>query len=256
MKKVFIGVIILFFCITVATAQSISVGVRGGISIPNLKAGYSRTNPVNTGYSSILGPDAGVFAEIKISDVFSVQPMLEYSSQGGKKNGLQAFPTPAEAAIYFNSIGEHNPPYLYANFKNKIQLNYLMLPVLAKFGFSFNNPALRLYADAGPFAGLLLKAKDITSGSSEIYTDAAGQMPLPLGVFPLNGDMNVKDSLNKWNAGIEGNIGLQYQFGQSNIFIEGGGNYGLKNIQKGAANGKNNTGAATVTIGYSYAFGE
>jgi hypothetical protein len=32
----------------------------------------------------------------------------------------------------------------------------------------------------------------------------------------------------------------------------GGGNYGFLNVQKGTANGKNNTGAATAVLGYSF----
>jgi len=58
------------------------------------------------------------------------------------------------------------------------------------------------------------------------------------------------------NAGIEGNIGLTYRFANSSIFVEGGGNYGFFNIQKNAVDGKNNTGAASATIGYSFWFGK
>ena len=58
----------------------------------------------------------------------------------------------------------------------------------------------------------------------------------------------------EWVA--EANIGLIYKLGHCNIFIEGGFNYGFLNIQKGTANGKNETGAATVSIGYSYWFGK
>jgi hypothetical protein len=69
-------------------AQDIAIGARGGISIPNLSASGSEQNPLNTGYNSRLGPDFGVFAEFKISDLFSIVPMVEYSSQGGKKDGM------------------------------------------------------------------------------------------------------------------------------------------------------------------------
>ena len=64
----------------------------------------------------------------------------------------------------------------------------------------------------------------------------------------------IKDQLNTFNFGISGNVGFAYHFGKNNIFIEGGGNYGFLNIQKGTANGKNQTGAGTVAIGYGYTF--
>ncbi|HEY0246449.1 MAG TPA: hypothetical protein VGC01_12855 [Mucilaginibacter sp.] len=56
------------------------------------------------------------------------------------------------------------------------------------------------------------------------------------------------------NLGVEGNVYLNYKLGLSNILIEGGDNYGFFNIQKGPANGKNNTGAVLAAIGYSYWF--
>ena len=238
-----------------ASAQDIAIGVRGGISIPNLTAGGSEQNPLNTGYSSRQGPDVGIFAEFKFSDLFSLQPMLEYSSQGGKKDGLQAFPTPSQAAEYYQAQNQTPPTYLYANYKSEAKLNYLMLPILAKFGYNFHRSPFRIYIDAGPFLGLLLSAHQVTSGSSEFYVDASGQQQLPFGEQSFNADNNIKSQLNKVNFGIEGNLGLAYKIKRSSIFIEGGGNYGFLNIQKGTANGKNNTGAATADIGYALAFG-
>ncbi len=58
------------------------------------------------------------------------------------------------------------------------------------------------------------------------------------------------------NVGLEGNVGFMYRKGRHNIFIEGGGNYGFLNIQKGSANGKNNTGAATLAVGYCHWLGK
>lgn len=234
-------------------AQNFALGVKGGMSIPNLTAGSGNQNPINTGYSSRLGPDFGIFAEYKFSKLFSVQPMVEYSSQGGKKNGMQAFTTPAELAPVFPE-GEV-PQYLYANYKSEAKLNYLLIPVLAKFGWNFNQSPLRVYADAGPFVGFLLNAKQVTSGNSAFYIDPAGQ-PLAGGQHSFDNTENVKNNLHTTNVGIECNLGLSYRIGVNNIFIEGGGNFGFLNIQKDAANGKNNTGAATIVIGYSYWFGK
>jgi hypothetical protein len=235
-----------------ADAQNVALGIRGGISIPNLSAGSNNENPLNTGYSSRLGPDAGIFAEFKFSDLFSLQPMIEYSSQGGKKDGLQAYPTPTQIAEGYQQQGAQAPTYLYANFNSTAKLNYLMLPVLAKFGWNFKSSPLRFYVDAGPFLGLLVSAKQVTTGSSDLYTDPAGTQALPYGTQSFNNTQDIKDQLHTFNVGLEGNVGLAYKFKKSCIFIEGGGNYGFLNIQKGTANGKNNTGAGTVAIGYSF----
>ncbi|HTI93901.1 MAG TPA: hypothetical protein VL727_25080 [Puia sp.] len=45
-----------------------------------LTAGSGNQNPLNTGYGSRPGPEAAIFAEFKFSRLFSLQPMIEYSS--------------------------------------------------------------------------------------------------------------------------------------------------------------------------------
>ncbi len=244
----------VFFFNFSTSAQNIAIGARGGISIPNLTSSGSEQNPLNTGYSSRLGPEFGIFAEFKFSDLFSFQPMIEYSSQGGKKNGMQAFPVPADMAALFPP--GQAPTYLYADFNSEAKINYLMIPLLAKFGYDFHESPFRMYADVGPFIGFLLSAKQVTSGNSEIYLDPSAQQPLPAGSQSFDNTQDIKDQLNSTNFGVEGNIGLNYKFGMNNIFFEVGGNYGFLNIQKGSANGKNNTGAATIVLGYSYWLGK
>lgn len=248
-----IGFGILFS--NISDGQNLTLGARGGISIPNLSAKASENNPLNTGYKSRLGPDAGIFAEYHLTSLFSIEAMLEYSSQGGKKDGMQAFPTPPEIAGMFPQGTA--PQYLYANYKSEAKMNYLLIPVLAKFGRNLtSNSPIRIYIDAGPFAGFLLSARQVTSGSSLIYADEKGQRPFPAPAQSFDANNDIKNQLNTFNFGVSGNIGIAYNFTRSNIFLEGGGNYGFLNIQKGTANGKNNTGAGTVDIGYAYTFGK
>jgi len=253
MKRI---IYLMFFCVLPHAgvfAQDLSLGIRGGISIPNLTAGSGNQNPLNTGYSSRLGPEAAVFAEIRFSGLFSLQPMLEYSAQGGKKDGFQAFTTPDEVKVMFPE--GQAPQYLYANYNSEAKMNYLLLPVLAKTGWNFGRSPFRIYISASPFVGLLLSAHQVTRGQSEFYTDAAGQQPLPGGSHSFDDNTNVRNSLHRFNGGIEGNLGLSYRLMRGSLFIEGGGNYGFFNIQKNAVDGKNETGAAMVALGYRYDFG-
>ncbi len=243
---------------TLSARAQIEIGVAGGISIPNLSASGSQNNPLNTGYSSRLGPEFGLVAEDHFSKLFSVEGKIVFSSQGGKKDGMQAFPTPSEVATEFQQQGITPPTYLYANFKSEAVLNYLRVPVLVKAGWNFGKQSkIRFSIAAGPFAGFLLSAKQVTSGNSNIYLDAAGQAPLPGGSQSFNKTTNIKDQLHTANFGLDGNLGLAYLFKDNRlhkIFLEVGGNYGFANIQKGTANGKNNTGAATILLGYTYNF--
>ncbi|PSL46221.1 outer membrane protein with beta-barrel domain [Chitinophaga niastensis] len=242
----------LFTIICIQAKAQVDVGVRGGLSIPNLTAGGKENNPLNTGYSSRLGPDFGAFVEYHVSHLFSIQGMIDYSSQGGKKSGLQAFPFPPAMAGQLPQ-GMPAPTYLYANFKSEAKLNYLMVPILAKFGWDLGHASpLRLYVDAGPFFGFLVSAKQVTSGSSLFYLDAEGKQPITQSPQSLDNTTDIKNQLNTFNFGVSGNVGLAYHFSRNQVFVEAGGNYGFLNIQKGSNNGKNNTGAATVSLGYAY----
>ena len=127
----------------------------------------------------------------------------------------------------------------------------------------------RIYAAIGPSAGLLLNAHQVqTGGIQNVYYDKAGAQPVqvladpddPTSIVSLQADfdttVNIKPDIHKFNFGIEGNVGIAYKFKRSSVFLEGGGNYGLLNIQKNAADGKNHSGAATIMIGYSLSLGK
>ncbi len=239
----FVAVCIALIATSTTFGQNdIFIGAKGGISIPNLTSGSNNQNPLSNGYSSRLGADFGVLAEFQINKWFSIQPEIDYSAQGGKHNGLQAIPNP------FGSM----PPYLYANFKNEARLNYLLVPVTGRFNFKVGEK-FTIYANAGAFAGFILTAKTVSTGSSYVYADQAGQQPVSPAPESFDTTQSIKSSVHKVNVGIIGAIGISYKAGPGKIFIEGGGNYGFINIQKYAADGTNYTGAATAHIGYEYA---
>jgi hypothetical protein len=224
-------------------AQSVhaqfSLGIKGGLSIPNLTAGGN--NPVSTGWSSRLGPYFGLIGEYSLSDRFDLQLQLNYSSQGGKKNGEQAIPNPVGSV----------PPYLYANFNSEVKLNYLELPVLARFKLPMGND-WAFYLFAGPYISYLLNAVNQNSGSSYIYLDQGETMQSPYPPTPQSFDstLTITDQLERFNAGAAGGIGLQRKIGNGTVFFEAGGNYGFINIQKYPQDGQNHTGSATLTFGY------
>lgn len=229
--------------------QNLTIGAKGGFSIPNLSAGGSQ-NPLNSGYSSRFGADYGMYGEYHFSKLFSLTVGAEYSSQGGVKNKFQAYPTPPELSSVVSS------PYLYANFKSEAKINYLLVPVMARFSWDiWKTCPAKFYVAAGPFAGFLLNAHQVTSGSSVVYLDAG--MTTPLSPQPQSFDANttIKNDLYKFNLGIDGVVGISYNLTPRHLaFIEGGANYGFLSIQKGSANGKNYTGAGVLTLGYAYTF--
>jgi hypothetical protein len=122
---------------------------------------------------------------------------------------------------------------------------------MAKYHFSLKRK-WEAYLSAGPFVSVLLSAKNISSGSSNIYLDPALIQAISSTPASFDHKENVRGDLHKFNTGISGNIGVSVLAGKGRIFAEAGGNYGLVDIQKGTANGKNRTGAAVVNTGYKF----
>lgn len=265
MKKILFIISLLLSSYAIQAQTEIYFGARGGLNIPKLTA--SGDNPMSKGYSSRLSGNGGIFAEFRFNNLFSLQPMVEFTRQGGLREGMQAIPTammPAEAQQVPAMVGEK---YLYADFKSEITCDYLMIPVLAKFSWNLKkNSSARLYVDAGPFVSFLVGANQVASGNSYLYVDPAGDMTMDYllgtlagtpaqGVVSMAGKRDIKDDIHTVNYGLSANIGLMYEFAPRHNFIfEVGGNYGFKKIQKDFENGENRIGAATVVVGYAYRF--
>lgn len=244
--KYLLGIFILFTISNCAAQSGIRLGLKGGIGIPDLKA--SGDNPVSSGWSSRLGPYIGAVAEIQLNERLYLQGELNYASQGGKKNGVQAIAT-SELSAYITP-GQELPPYIYANFKSEVRINYLELPILVKINFSVEK-SFSFFVNGGIYAGYLLTAKNVTGGSSNVYLDEKLTQPLTPAAISFDQSTEIKDNIKKFNFGLQGGIGISYDLPNKNrLLLTVGGNYGLIHLQKNEDNGKNNTGAATITLSY------
>jgi hypothetical protein len=222
-------------------------GVKGGLSVPNLTSGSS--SPISSGYGSRLDADAAIQAGFNLTKRFSIEAQLEYSSQGGKKNGTQAFVVPAEMVQLFPE--GQVPDYLYATYKSEARMNYLVLPVLAKYRFDLKK-RFGAYIATGPFISYLLSARNITKGSSLIYLNKEETQSVTPQPQSFDSKDNIRDELHHFNTGVSGHVGIDYKLSKGSIFIEAGGNYGLINIQKNQVDGKNKTGAFVLNLGYQF----
>lgn len=253
MKKATFFLVLIFIsvCNNLSAQRQITLGIKGGFSIPNLTGGSS-DNPLNTGYSSRLGADYGVYGEYHLCSRYSVSLGVEYASQGGKKDKMQAFSVPDEMLPMLPP----NTNYLYADYKSEAKIDYLILPILARSNWSLSKSIpVKIYAAVGPFVGFLLRARQVTSGSSIIYLDQGRVTPVTDQPQSFDNTTDIKDQLRTLNFGVDGFVGISYSFlSRNTLFVEGGGNYGFISIQKGTINGKNYTGAGVVTLGYAYTF--
>jgi Outer membrane protein beta-barrel domain len=234
------------------SAQSIWLGVHGGLSIPDLSGGGG--NALSSNYTSRLAGNFGFQSDFGITKKFSIAIELNYAGQGGKRDGLQ--PITNLPAQYQSLVPSGY--YLYANFKNVAALDYLELPILARLTWG---KTWKFYVNAGPYLGYLLHGEEKTKGNSYIYEDPQGQDPLTVQGYPVpeqnfTANTNITSDIHKFNVGVTGGVGLAYPFGKNEIFLDVRGEYGLLNIQKYSADGKDNTGNLLISLGYSFRLGK
>jgi hypothetical protein len=254
MKRIKFIIMLFLASVTVTSfAQSSSskftLGIFGGLNIPRLTGGNN--NEMTSGYSSREGAAFGLTSDLDLGSNFSLRADLLYSSEGGKRNGLQAVdPTP-----FIQQGLQPTGKYFYANFNNESILDYLELPILLKYSIPVQSSSF--YIDFGPYAGYLLKATQKTSGKSTVYYDKGGTQPVIIDqqgdqlVSPFNATTDVKSSIHKMNFGITGGIGYAQHVGKDKLILDVRGAYGLTYIQKDPANGKSHTGNLLISLGYS-----
>jgi hypothetical protein len=226
-------------------ANDVSIDVHGGLSIPDIRG--SQTDIYSRNFTSREGPYFGLTLEKTVTPLFSIVAQLNFTSQGGKRSGMQPITM---------DIGMPLPPdtILYGNFHNETILDYLEVPVLGRF--SFGHGRLRFFLNAGPYVGVLLRAKAVTKGSSLIYMDEAGTIPIIDTPVSFDAKTNVKDSLKSTNIGLYGGGGLRYSLGPGDLIFEAHFQLGLTTIQRDiATSGQSQTGAVVISLGYSLALG-
>ena len=260
MKKLSVTLFVLISITSMLFSQSsplksytdFSLGILGGLNIPRLSGGNG--NELSRDYTSRSGLAFGLTASLGLGPHFALTADLLYSSEGGKRNGVQA--------IDASSINPLVPAgtYFYANFKNQSILNYAEIPVMVKYIIPFNK-SQKVYVDFGPYIGFLLNAKQKTSGSSIVYADASGTQPVTVDPqsgqpFPVsfNANTDIMNSINLTNFGLTGGVGFGQMVNSGEIFLDVHGAYGLTVIQKESANGSSHNGNLLIDLGYALHF--
>ena len=231
--------------------ESVYVGFKAGISLPNLVGGGDQE--ITRDYKSRLAPNFGMVVEFQRSPRLSIQTGVDYAPQGGKRDGIQPITQPLP--------GLPSPPagsYWYGDFKNTAKLDYIEAPLLFKYT-TRPGAKVRPYVNAGPYVGVLVRARTVTKGSSTIYVNRTGQpLLLPPGNQPLpaiswDADTDVTDSLNRFNIGVTGGGGVKMMHKNNYFFIDARAAYGLRTLQKNTlTDGKSRTGNLVISVGYAF----
>lgn len=155
-------------------------GVKGGVNFSNIYNEEVDDNNMLTSFN------AGVYAAFPLNDFIAIQPEILYSQKGSQ-------------LTYDNVL---------ATGEAKFKLNYIEVPVLAKFNLTKN-----LNIHAGPYIAYLVDAqvKNETDGGTFNFED--------------NFD---NDDFNKFDAGVSAGIGFDFDF----VGIGARYNLGLTKIGK------------------------
>ena len=184
MKKL-VCIFTLVLTVYQMNAQDFSFGAKAGINIANV-GGYNYGGLGSLG--SKVSFHLGGVAEVPISDKMAVQPELLYSSQGSNWS--------------FGTNGD------------KLKLDYVNLPVLAKYYFIEG-----LSAEAGPLVGFLVST-------------------------------NADDDLFK-SLDIAFAIGASYKMNE-NIFFSLRYNKGISNINADDVGGSSQNNVVQISAGYAF----
>lgn len=181
------------------TKTPVSFGIKAGINIAQ-QSGVTSFSIDSK--SSLIGLNAGAFATLHLSDHFGIQPELAWSTLGIKAKTIGSTGSPSHDA--------------------KQLLNYLTVPVLAKYAFT--GSGFSLYA--GPQIGFLLSAKYKQQGAT------------------LSNKENFK------NTELAGVAGAEFEFPHTPFNISGRYQMAITKAEKSGASARNN--AATFTVGYRF----
>ncbi len=99
---------------------------------------------------------------------------------------------------------------------SRIKMDYLELPLMARFAFGSNMSNAKPFLLAGPSVGFLLSAKS--------KDESAG----------ITDEKDIKDELKNLDFGLNFGGGLNVKAGRTNLFIEGRYNLGLANVDDSA----------------------
>jgi hypothetical protein len=244
-----LAAVLLFAIAGPGYAGEVKFGLHGGLSIPDIRG--SQSDIYSRNFTSRQGPFFGLFMETEIAPRWSLVAEVNYTSQGGLRKGLQPITMDLPAGLPV-------PPgtLLFADFRNETILDYIEVPVMARLTFGNR---IHFFVNAGPYVGILVRAKAVTEGSSAIYLDESGTMPIiiPPDTNPMIVDFgattDVKDSLRSTNIGLAMGGGVKYPVGRGELVLEAHFQLGLSTIQWDIeTSGKSQTGAVVISLGYAF----
>ena len=211
MKKTIL-LLALAFGMYSANAQEISFGAKAGLNLASVSGDETDDLDGRTGFH------VGAVAEFSLSEKFSLQPELLYSTQGAK----------FEETAFEQGVT--------ARGEATVKLDYILLPVMAKYYI-----AEGLSIEAGPQLGVLVSAET----ELELSGSADGQ------TVSITEENDISDEISSIDLGV--NFGLGYKL-DNGLNFAARYNLGLSNVNdfEGSDDFKNQNSVIQFSVGYSF----
>lgn len=168
MKKIFFTTFIFVVSLTNVQAQDVYFGAKVGANLSHFVFTGDDADSLKDMHKMKLSSHFGGFAEILISDYFSIQPELLYSVKGAR----------------FRDSADDD-------FKSAYVFKYISLPIIAKYYLT-----KEISIEAGPQVAYLLSAKNIET--SDIWGTSVGNE---------SASIDIKDSIENLDFGITAGVG-------------------------------------------------
>ena len=194
MKSFLLSAILASFFFSFASAQGFGVGVKVGTNINKIQ-GQSFKDQFTYGYS------AGVYADIKVSNKWSIQPEVLFNQVSST---LDSNYKSVYKDVFFSD-------------QSKVRLGYLSIPILLDYKLLGNF----LMLQAGPQVGILInKNEGLVKNGVDAFSHGdfsmVGGVQLKLSSIRVTGryvvglsNINDLDNSDKWkNQGFQVSLGL------------------------------------------------
>ena len=191
-----------FLCVfTTMNAQNLSFGLRAGVNIATVNI---EQDGISIEPDSRTGLDIGALLNIGITDAFSVQPEVSFIQKG----------------YAIDLLGD----------KVELILNYIEVPVLAKYGFG--SESFQGFVQAGPSFGFAASGKTKFGDEEE--------------------DIEFEDDFNRFDFGLQFGAGAGFAAGSGQAFVDFRYALGLSNLDasEGEESGTINNRGILLTVGY------